>query len=271
MIKYLLSVILIFFLQINQSLFAQSPGDSLTVTTDSLTSADTLKVNETENRVDSIQMEESIPDSSYFPVADSPYLFPDSVRKVSRDQFRSYTLNPDYAYANDPEYWKNEKLLKPGISFNFLGSPLLRWSVLFGVISLVLFGVYQLVKEGSFSWRLRKPKHKNPATGEALTDEDTDYDEAIRKYQEQRNFRMAIRYMYLRLIRKARENDKFQIRDSSTNADIVRVFQSHPLGNEFSFLTKAYEYIFYGGFLPKEELYGSLKTRFDDFQKRLTV
>jgi hypothetical protein len=271
MIKYLLSVILIFFLQVKESLFAQAPGDSLTVTADSLTYVDTLKVNEAENPVDSIQTEEAIPDSSYFPVTDSSYLFPDTVRKVSREQVRSYTLNPDYAYANDPEYWKNEKPPESGIRLNFLRSPLLRWSVLLGVIALVLVGVYQLVKESSFSWLLRNPKHKKQVTAEALRDEDTDYEEAIRKYQEEGNFRMAVRYMYLRLIRKAKENDRFQIRDSSTNAEIVRVFQSQPFGNEFSSLTKAYEYIFYGGFLPKEELYGSLKTRFDDFQRKLTV
>jgi hypothetical protein len=98
-----------------------------------------------------------------------------------------------------------------------------------------------------------------------------DYDEAIRKYQLEGNYRLAVRYLYLRLIRTAREKGGIQFRDSSTNAEITRAFGTHARAAEFRFLATAYEYIFYGGFIPKHDLFNMLKNKFETFQQTLSV
>jgi hypothetical protein len=265
MIKYFLRFILIFLLLGSNGLFAQT-------TSDSSSAIDTVNASGlTNEEVDTAEETGITVNGHYLPVADSENIFSDTIRRVSQRQVRSYKLNPDYAYANDPEYWKKEKYNGGGTQLKFLRSPFLRWTILLGITALILFGVFQLLKESSFSWLLRKPKYAVAAALKSPADEEMDYDEVISKYQEEGNFRMAVRYMYLRLIRRARENGGIQIQDSSTNTDIVRAFQSHPAGKEFGYLARAYEYIFYGGFLPKEELYTSLKIRFDDFQRKLTV
>jgi hypothetical protein len=98
-----------------------------------------------------------------------------------------------------------------------------------------------------------------------------DFESAIRKYQAERNYRLAVRYMYLRLIQAAREKGGIQFRDSSTNAEIALAFGSNLKADEFRFLARAYEYVFYGDFIPDQEIFNMLKNKFEQFQKSISV
>src|SRR6476646_4024777 len=46
------------------------------------------------------------------------------LREVPAIQIRKYLKNPDYAYANDPAYWKKDPPQKPGTVNRILISPL---------------------------------------------------------------------------------------------------------------------------------------------------
>lgn len=246
MFKYFLGFFVFFFQPVMEPAFAQSGGDS--VETAGISS-------------DSLSMQ----------VSDNGYLSSVSIREVPKKQVDSYLKNPDYAYANDPEYWKKQTPQEPGTFLRFLFSAPVRWIFFFGMIGIILFGIYQLARENNFRWLTREGKKNNFATDEQLSDEKMDYDQAIHRYQAEGNYRMAVRYMYLRLIRTAREKSGISFRDSSTNAEITRAFGNHPQAGEFRFLATAYEYIFYGGFLPEPELFNLLKNKFEVFQQTLTV
>jgi hypothetical protein len=247
MFKYLNLFLFIFFLRGMEPVYSQSSGDSV----------ETLDIN---------------PYSLYRLKARSGHLHMDSVREVDKNQVKSFLLNPDYAYANDPEYWKEEKPSNnPGFFFRLLSGKLLRWIIFLGMIAVVLFGIYQLAKENNFRWLTRSGGQINSGSQESPQDDAVDYDEAIRKYQLEGNYRLAVRYLYLRLIRTAREKAGIQFRDSSTNAEITRAFGTHARAAEFRFLATAYEYIFYGGFIPKQDLIDMLKNKFETFQQTLSV
>jgi hypothetical protein len=223
---------------------------------------------------DSVETVEESPDSLYMPLADSRYTPVVPIREVAQKQVDVYLKNPAYAYANDPAYWGKETKSKPGFLSRLFNSSLVAWVILLGVLGLfglVLYGIYLLAKENSFSWFTRNVKKINSDSDELLTDKRLDYEETIRKYQEEGNYRMAIRYMYLRLIHTAREKGGIQFRDSSTNAEIARAFGNHPKAGEFRWLATAYEYIFYGDFLPKQELFDTLKNKFETFQQTLSI
>ena len=98
-----------------------------------------------------------------------------------------------------------------------------------------------------------------------------DFDDAISKYQAEGNYRMAVRYMYLRLIHTVNARNIVHIGDSFTNSEMVRAFGSHPQASEFRFLATAYEYVYYGDFVMTPEIFEELKTRFDVFQQKLSV
>jgi hypothetical protein len=246
MFKYLFCSLLIFFLLGIEPAFSQTGADS-----------SATGENHSEN--------------SYLPKEDTGYLPKGPTRVVSAKQINVYMRNPDYIYANDPEYWKKRTPAEPGLINKLLSSVLFRWIVFISVIGIAMYGVYLLAKENSFSWLVHKRQQSRSDTSEVRESGEMDYDHAIRKCQEEGNYRSAIRYMYLRLIRTAGEKNGIPFRDSSTNTEIARTFGNHPMADEFRFLSMVYEYIFYGGFLPEKELYDSLKNKFEVFQQTLAV
>jgi hypothetical protein len=260
MIKYLISGLLIFIVCNFQPLHAQSVNDSL--------SADSTA---SQPVADSGQNPKNNASDWVRPVLDSSFHFYDTVRRVSGDQIKSYVLNPDYAYANDSDYWKKEKIGQPLFHLDFLRSAWFHTGIFVVVMALVLWGIYQLLKESSFGIFKRK-RTQSPISGsqEALKPEE-DYDKAIQRLQGEGDYRLAIRVLYLRLIGGARFQERFQLRDSSTNSDMAKAFDLRPEGREFRYLTMAYEYIFYGSFQPGEEMYLKLKNRFDLLQQKLNT
>lgn len=237
MIKHLLFIFFIFFIQGIETGYAQSGEDTV------------LKI--------------ELNDSSgkYFP----SYSF----REVSRREVNSYLKNPNYAYANEPEYWRREAPPKPGIFTKLFGSRLFQWIIFILLAGIFLYGIYQLAKENNHRWLKQKSKQNDSAKEVSVFNEEIDYDVLIHKYQLEENYRLAVRFMYLKLIRTIRDKGEIQIRDSSTNAEITHAFATHPGGDDFRYLATAYEYIYYGEFIPQRDLFNSLKSRFEDFQQTL--
>jgi hypothetical protein len=213
-------------------------------------------------------------DSLYMPVKDSDYLNNYTVRTVSQLKVNKYLADRDYEYANDPEYWEKDKVHPDPGSFsiwNLFRNKIVQWIIFLSVIAVILYGTYLLAKENNFNWLSRNGKKGVTKGGEPEAEESADYEETIRKYQSEGNYRMAIRYMYLRLIRSAIEKEIILIRESSTNSEIVNAFGSPELASEFRYLATAYEYIYFGDFSFNLEIYNVLKEKFDVFQKKLAA
>jgi hypothetical protein len=238
MIKHLFLILFIFFIHGIETGFAQNIEDTV------------LKIEVNDSFV------------KYFP----PY----SLREVSQRQANSYIKNPDYAYANNPEYWRREEPPKPGFLFKLFGSRFFQWIIFILIAGVLLYVIYQLARENNLRWLKRNGKQNGSETKVAALDKVIDYDDLIHKYQLEENYRLAVRYMYLRLIRTIREKGEIHIRDSSTNAEIAQAFVSHPGADDFRYLATAYEYIFYGDFIPQQDLFNRIKNRFEDFQHTLS-
>jgi Domain of unknown function (DUF4129) len=254
MFKYLFCLAF-FFLSVECRVWAQTETDSSSAVADTIAPSG-----------DSVQQTVSA-DSLYDPVSDSGFLSNYSLRKVPERTVNGYLRDPDYAYANDPEYWRKTVPPEPGLFSRFLNSKTFRWVIFFFVIAVVLYGIYQLARENNFTWFSSTRKKDRSPSSENLPEEEIPFDESIIRYQSEGNYRLAIRYMYLRLLHTVRTTGGLQIHDSSTNAEIVRAFGDRQQAGEFRYLATAYEYIFYGEFIPGEALYHTLKSRFEHFQQ----
>jgi hypothetical protein len=264
MIKSLSCYFLFFLLWGPVSAIGQDSGDS--VVTNRTIGSDTTVANSTdaENAVDSQYA------SLYQPVADSLFIPTGQMREVPEKQVYRYKKSPDYAYANDPQYWRKEIPQEPGFLSKVLFSRTLWWILLTFLATLMLYGIYQLAKENNFSLLVRKRNPGVTGTDDRVTEETLDLDEAIRRNQSEGNYRMAIRFLYLRLIRILKDKGGISFSDSSTNAEITSAMGKHPQATNFRWLATAYEYTFYGGFHPTREIYETLKNEFEAFQKMLS-
>jgi hypothetical protein len=209
----------------------------------------------------------------YLPVSDTLGL-PGSLRQVPDRKLMEYQRSPDFAYANDPAYWKKAPPQEPGLLdwfFGLLLNPGVRLTIFILFLLLVIYAIYRLARENSFSWFARNSK-KNQAGVTTNEEEELtgmDLDEAIRKYRETGNFALAVRYMYLKVIYTAFEKKAILVKASSTNSEMVESFRDPQQARDFRFLATAYEYIFYGGFIPSQEQFDLLQRRFNAFQENL--
>jgi hypothetical protein len=206
-------------------------------------------------------------DSLELPVPDSSFLFPVHIREVSEKQVNRYKNNREYAYANDSAYWRKDPPQEPNLLFRVLFSRPLRWVILSFIAGLILIGIYQLVMENNFTLLFKSRKYRADLSEQSLPGEKIDFEEGIRFNQMEGNYRMAIRFLYLRLIHDLKEKSGISFRESSTNSEIARAMGTHPEAANFKWLATAYEYVYYGEFVPDRETFLIIRNRFEALQK----
>ena len=231
-----------------------------------------------QNKTDSLKIEkltgqkdadnEIISDSQYLP--DDSQVLPFKLREVQDQKVKEYQRQPDFAYANDSDYWKKDAPPEqPGWFLNMLLSRIARWIILILFLLVIAYGIYWLAKENSFPLMHRRRKKETETGTAALPEYESigDLDKAISRFTEEGDFRMAVRYMYIRLIRMAFEKNSIPFKSSSTNSEIVEAFPDPQQSRDFRLLATAYEYIFYGGFVPAREQFDVLQQKFSAFHK----
>jgi hypothetical protein len=83
------------------------------------------------------------------------------------------------------------------------------------------------------------------------------------------NYRLAVRLMFLRLLKKLSDNQVIQYRQDSTNFDYLLQLQPTPMYADFFKLTRNYEYSWYGQFDIDKEKFALIKTDFDKFEGKI--
>jgi len=276
MYKYFFRILLIFFASSPGTIYSQDRTDSTVSSEDSVS----MQTDSSSSVVDSsaIARDAAVTylsdDSLYRPVRDSSFLNTFTFREVSQPKVDKWLSDRDYEYANDPEYWKKDKIQNnsgPSSFWNFLRNKTFQWILFLGVTAVILYGIYLLARENNFRWFSRSVKQSHQEESTSLGAGPIDYDEAIRKYQTEGNYRFAVRYLFLRLIHSVTDKNIIQIRDSTTNTEIGRAFGQHPLASQFRYLATAYEFIYFGDFNLNKEIFDSLKIKFELFQEKISA
>jgi hypothetical protein len=276
MFKHLFTITFSFFIGLQVAVYAQAPTDTTvsikdTVVVEIDSSGSGIHSSDTVSQVLGDEIKE---DSIYTPVRDSGYRKLYALRQVPRLKVDKYLADADYQYANNPEYWVKDKVQNnPGSSgfWNFLTNKVFQWFLFLLVIAVIIYGIILLAKENSFKWFSRRSAEPQLNEPDSILGGPIDYDEAIRKYQAEGNYRFAIRYLYLRLLHFASEKNIISIRSAMTNTEIGQAFGKHPLASQFRYLATAYEYIFFGDFKVNEQIFDRLNAQFEMFQQKLSV
>ena len=106
-----------------------------------------------------------------------------------------------------------------------------------------------------------------------IDDEDVDtddifainYNREIEKAAGAGNYRLAIRLMFLRLLKNLSEKNIIQYKHDRTNFDYLLQLVSTKYYNDFFRLTRNYEYSWYGQFPVSEEAYKVIKKEYERF------
>lgn len=150
---------------------------------------------------------------------------------------------------------------------NSLPLKIFFWAL--AIIFIVFVGYNVLFKNGIFTEKKRK---LIPESGEYLSTELDDlsrYDELISGAENDSDFNLATRYLYLKTLKNLSEKGIINFVSDKTNLDYLNEMRTNDYFEQFQSLTRNYEYLWYGKFLIKEEKYRHLKEEFISFNKKV--
>ncbi|HZI53380.1 MAG TPA: hypothetical protein VFD56_06750, partial [Chitinophagaceae bacterium] len=95
------------------------------------------------------------------------------------------------------------------------------------------------------------------------------YQREIDKSVASGNYRLAVRLMFLRLLKNLSDKNIIQYKQDNTNLDYLMQLQTGGMYADFFRLTRNYEYCWYGQFEIDKEKFTVIKKDFDSFDRKL--
>ena len=95
------------------------------------------------------------------------------------------------------------------------------------------------------------------------------YQKEIDKAARQKNYRLAVRLMFLRLLKNLSEKNIIQYNQGKTNFDYLMQLQPTRYYRDFFRIARNYEYSWYGQFEVNEKAYHIIRNDFDNFEHQL--
>jgi hypothetical protein len=198
---------------------------------------------------------------------------PDSfqLRKLPDSLLKKMKAEKDYWYANAAI--KKGKSKDKDASYTPLGQRSwfqgLLWVVIIG--GFAAFVIWYLAGSNVGLFRKKARIINNTEQDEVETEDifAINYQKEIDKAVKQDNYRLAVRLMFLRLLKNLSEKNIIQYKQGKTNMDYL--LQLHPTRyyKDFFRITRNYEYSWYGQFEVNEQAYHIIRNDFDNFDKQL--
>lgn len=196
-----------------------------------------------------------------------------------------YLANPDYNYQelNDGENWF-EKLRR---KVKQVVMKFLRWLLGDGRFDTAAEFIFQaipyigiLVLSGLLIWLVSKyemypggdkklsPFQVGISDDEAIM-ERSDIQQLIEEAVARGDFRSAVRYSYLQLLKKMKEQTLIDWKIQKTNHEYVAELPEGGLKASFAQVTRVYDYIWYGGFELDRSGFDAVRRSFHQVEKEL--
>ena len=95
------------------------------------------------------------------------------------------------------------------------------------------------------------------------------YNSLLIKAETEKNYRIAVRLVFLQTLKLLSETNHIKYQPDYTNLDYLLQLQQSNLYNDFSKVTRSYEYVWYGKFEISSESYAAIKKDFLVLQNKI--
>ena len=176
----------------------------------------------------------------------------------------------EFAYANDPGYWKKEEQQQSSASRDFFEwlftSKAVRFIAYFILAFILLYAIYKIIINNNLFFN---PARKKTAVAEEVKEEinKDQLDERIAIAVKEQDYRKAVRWYFLKTLFDLDARGLIRYHPEGTNNEYIVQLGSHSKAGEFSYLTQVYEYVWYGGFSLEPRQFESVEQRFRQFIK----
>lgn len=196
------------------------------------------------------------------------------LRQVPDSTIQKQQKSKEFAYANDPDYWKPEPQIQNQRSsgkgfwdyfYEFFSIDGVR-KIVYGIlIAFFVFIIYRIIVVNKLYLFYSSKKTKVFAKEESTDLQDIDLEQKIQEAMTAGDHRMAVRYMYLKVLKLLNEKQWIKYHADGTNHEYVSQMSGRKLAREFSFLTNIYDYVWYGEFAVNKEQFEIVHKNFSHF------
>ncbi len=190
---------------------------------------------------------------------------PDSVTRRMQEDDAFWYANTEIEKKKEAE--KNKKTYKPLGQQTWVKT--LIWIIIIGGFAAAIMWYLADSNVGLFRKKVRVEK----TADEEIETEDIfaiNYQKEIDKATALANYRLAVRLMFLRLLRNMSEKNVINYKIDKTNFDYLLELHYTKYYKDFFRITRNYEYTWYGQFEVNEEAFRVIRTDFDQFEKTLS-
>lgn len=206
--------------------------------------------------------------------ADTTHMF---VRQPGPEFIEAFRSQPEFNYASPPLETNFMQRLwgylqqHLGNWDEFLEAIPVVFKVLFwGLVIFLLFIVISTIRLYRLFYsdqEIIAPVVVSPGVDDQLID----YDEAIRLEVEQKQYRRAIRLLYLKVIHVLRLRDYIHFSKEKTNVDFMLDLSGEDLKSKFHAITSVYNHVWYGELEIAEDQYRRFETNFQSFYTTISI
>lgn len=194
------------------------------------------------------------------------------------ENFRSKYSGNDFDYTSvkpKESLWSRikrniERILEKIFGKSYFSKANSYTDVLIRLFSILIIGflVYVLIrvfvdKNGNFFFSKRNTQLKINSEDIEENIHEINFPEIISKYELQKNFRTAIRYRFLYLLKKLSDKGLIEWNPEKTNSDYLQELQNKVNEEDFKKLNYIFENVWYGEYEINEQQYSNFKTEFE--------
>ncbi|UOB18042.1 DUF4129 domain-containing protein [Abyssalbus ytuae] len=227
-------------------------------------------------------------------------LLPAVIFSQSKTDSVKYTIQIDSSKINIKEFSENlnEKYssrefdysIKDGESQNLLArflSWIFKWlndtfgieipenaGLILEIVIYVLLGllaIYLLIRfllgEKASGFFVKKDKHIAPLEIQEENIEKIDFDHLIKNAVEQNNYRLAVRYLYLKTLKNLSQAKVIDWHFEKTNSDYYNEIENEEIKYEYKKVSYLYDYVWYGEFNLDASSFKDANRRFNNLEK----
>ncbi|MDN5287303.1 MAG: hypothetical protein JWR38_3577 [Mucilaginibacter sp.] len=219
----------------------------------------------------------------------------DSTRLVPREfnkaSLKAYKNNPDFNYHIQKkditlwdrfwewiwDVWNNFWLWVNSILEKLFGHRgghsaflVMKYLILGIGVCLIVYVVFKLLGIDLLHLFRKEPENKTVSYSESIENiNEINFDEAIENALSIKNYRLAVRLLYLRCLKQLSDKHLINWRLEKTNTAYLNELTDNELRRQFTQLTRQFEYVWYGNFPVNGQSFQNINAIFQEFKRLL--
>jgi hypothetical protein len=139
------------------------------------------------------------------------------------------------------------------------------------VFILVLYFIIKTLVNDEGNWIFGRSTKKIDINATVLKEEllETNFDDLIQKAKEVKDYRLAVRYYYLKVLKALTQKDIIDWDNEKTNHDYYNEIKDASLREEFEYISYIYDYCWYGEFDLDEKAFENVEEKFIQLIKKI--